>query len=73
MSIIPQTDQWKLDGNCEKCRRHSYCGSLCRLHKIRMKILAAKEHEKDNAAAQLDKLTILNSPLFPKSSISEPA
>lgn len=24
------TDQWKLDGHCEKCRRKSYCKKMCK-------------------------------------------
>ena len=26
-------DQWKLDGDCEKCRRQKYCGSECKPRK----------------------------------------
>lgn len=26
---IPETDQWKLNGNCEKCRRKEYCHTEC--------------------------------------------
>ena len=27
--MIPETDQWKLDGDCSKCRRKKYCSKLC--------------------------------------------
>lgn len=26
---IPETDQWKLNGNCDKCRRKEYCSTIC--------------------------------------------
>lgn len=26
---IPETDQWLLDGICNKCRRESYCKKKC--------------------------------------------
>ena len=26
-------DRWKIDGNCSKCRRQSYCKKACRLNK----------------------------------------
>lgn len=26
---IPETDQWLLDGICNKCRRESYCRKKC--------------------------------------------
>lgn len=26
---IPETDQWLLDGNCDKCRREKYCDKDC--------------------------------------------
>lgn len=29
MSRIPETDQWLLSGNCEKCRRRNYCNKPC--------------------------------------------
>ena len=32
---IPETDQWKLNGNCEKCRRASYCHTPCGAKKKR--------------------------------------
>jgi hypothetical protein len=27
--IIPETDQWKLDGRCSVCRRVKYCHKEC--------------------------------------------
>lgn len=29
MNNIPETDQWLLDGVCNKCRRESYCRKKC--------------------------------------------
>lgn len=29
MEKIPETDQWLLDGICNKCRRQSYCKTTC--------------------------------------------
>ena len=29
MNNIPETDQWLLDGVCNKCRRESYCKKKC--------------------------------------------
>lgn len=26
---IPETDQWLLDGDCDKCRREKYCDKEC--------------------------------------------
>ena len=26
---IPETEQWQLYGNCDKCRRESYCHRPC--------------------------------------------
>ena len=34
---IPETDQWKLNGNCEKCRRKEYCHTKCGASKRRWK------------------------------------
>lgn len=30
MSNIPETEQWKLNGDCDKCRRKNYCTKKCR-------------------------------------------
>lgn len=29
-------EQWKTNGNCEKCRKRKYCGTDCTAHKRRM-------------------------------------
>lgn len=29
MERIPENEQWKLSGNCNKCRRKNYCQTLC--------------------------------------------
>lgn len=34
--MIPNTDQWKLTGKCDQCRRQSYCGVPCKKHKQRL-------------------------------------
>ena len=34
---IPETDQWKLNGNCDKCRRKEYCHTKCGASKRRWK------------------------------------
>ena len=26
------SDRWKIDGDCSKCRRQSYCSKACRLY-----------------------------------------
>lgn len=26
---IPETEQWLLEGDCDKCRRESYCSKEC--------------------------------------------
>lgn len=33
--MIPMTDQWKRTGNCELCRRKSYCKKPCKAKKNR--------------------------------------
>ena len=32
---IPESDQWKLYGNCAKCRREKYCTKTCKANKQR--------------------------------------
>ena len=29
MNNIPETDQWLLTGECNKCRRQPYCKKIC--------------------------------------------
>ena len=35
MENIPVTDQWKLGGDCSKCRRANYCSKDCTATKRR--------------------------------------
>ena len=35
MDNIPVTDQWKLGGDCSKCRRANYCSKDCTATKRR--------------------------------------
>lgn len=30
-------DSWLTDGNCETCRRKSYCNNECKRHRIKRK------------------------------------
>lgn len=30
--MISKTEQWKLSGDCSKCRRKSYCNKRCTAH-----------------------------------------
>ncbi len=32
-------DSWKLDGNCENCRRKNYCSKPCTLNKRRSSMI----------------------------------
>lgn len=33
MDKIQENEQWKLQGNCNKCRRNSYCSKPCTRYK----------------------------------------
>lgn len=33
MSNIPETEQWKLNGDCKKCRRAEHCRKDCTARK----------------------------------------
>ena len=33
---INKNEQWKLDGDCELCRRASYCNKECKAFKVSM-------------------------------------
>ena len=33
---IPETDQWQLNGDCDKCRRANYCTNKCSVKKRRL-------------------------------------
>lgn len=37
MEQIQENEQWKLNGNCEKCRRSNYCLTPCTHHKRRIR------------------------------------
>jgi hypothetical protein len=37
MEQIQENEQWKLNGNCEKCRRNNYCSKPCTHHKRRIR------------------------------------
>lgn len=45
MENMENNEQWKSDGNCNKCRRKNYCSKSCTLHtrieKYRMKVYIA--------------------------------
>ena len=32
-------DSWKIDGNCENCRRKNYCSKSCTLNKRRREMI----------------------------------
>lgn len=36
MEQIQKNEQWKLSGNCEKCRRNNYCSTPCTRHTRRI-------------------------------------
>lgn len=46
-------DSWKIDGNCENCRRKNYCSKPCTLHKRRTKAIISQAV---NKALGLDKI-----------------
>ena len=37
MEQIQENEQWKLNGNCEKCRRNNYCSKTCTRHNRRIR------------------------------------
>ena len=37
MEQIQENEQWKLSGNCEKCRRSNYCSTPCTQHNSRIR------------------------------------
>ena len=37
MEQIQENEQWKLNGNCEKCRRSNYCSKACTRHNRRIR------------------------------------
>ena len=36
MKDIKENEQWKLNGECEKCRRNNYCSKTCTRHSRRI-------------------------------------
>lgn len=38
MEQIQENEQWKLNGNCEKCRRNNYCSKPCTRHNRRISL-----------------------------------
>ena len=50
---IKETEQWLLEGNCNKCRRDKYCSKPCKKSKIRRQraisgFITNKMNEKTN-------------------------
>ena len=43
---IESSDQWNLDGDCDKCRRNKYCGSTCKAHREKTKAREAEMRRK---------------------------
>lgn len=39
MEQIAETEQWRLDGNCLKCRRAEHCGKPCTAQKRRKRAI----------------------------------
>lgn len=39
MEQIQENEQWKLNGNCEKCRRSNYCSKPCTHYNRRIDIM----------------------------------
>ena len=37
MEQIQKNEQWKLNGNCEKCRRNNYCSKPCTRYNRRIR------------------------------------
>lgn len=52
MEQIQENEQWKLNGNCEKCRRSNYCSTPCTRHKRRI-----RAEFKDLVADTMNKMT----------------
>ena len=43
---IPETEQWLLDGNCDKCRKDKYCDKDCGAYKRAIKKAMKEAYEK---------------------------
>lgn len=52
MINIPENEQWKLDGDCNKCRRDKYCSKPCTRCNRR-----AKAEFKQLVASTMNKMT----------------
>lgn len=44
MENIPASDQWKLEGECSKCRRANYCSKDCSAIKKRKSQIAQQAY-----------------------------
>lgn len=44
--MIPETEQWLLDGNCDKCRKDKYCDKDCSAYKKAIKKAMKEAYEK---------------------------
>ncbi len=53
-------DSWKTDGNCNECRRQSYCGKPCTAHKNAIKNLFLSWLKKRGMAINKDYRTAWN-------------
>ena len=42
----PNTDQWKLSGICQLCRKQSYCKTQCKANHTQMKVYTAEMIQK---------------------------
>lgn len=38
---IDNSEQWKLEGNCDKCRKKEYCSKGCKAAKTRVRRIVA--------------------------------
>lgn len=53
--MTENNEQWKLQGNCNECRRQKYCSTGCKAHKLKLysemsAIVASKMDEKTGGA-----------------------
>lgn len=50
-------DSWKIDGNCENCRRKNYCSKSCTLNKRRTEFMTRTAvRQAIEKATRLDKI-----------------
>lgn len=58
--MIPETDQWKLNGNCDKCRRANYCNKPCTAKKkaTKRQLDALKDKMIDSVFPDWEKLSL---------------